>query len=265
MAENQTLRNLVRSLAGFIGDGAGGLLPKLGWDIADFNAFISKSETDTAWESFQRRKKSHPSGEASSSGSQLQGQKRSGEEDSAGSRKKTRTDESEHDQANGYPLLVSMNHPMSATYSPNTRPHNRNGMFPDSMRGADPSPLYMHQSPPTNASSPYNVSNSNMEPYQTSFISNVNMTLEPSISYDTSASRSAPSQQQRAGPNSTTGADELEPDDDPNRNEAYKLIQYAKISSILCLMITQLPHPGIILTTSNEILIIAYRCLYDQP
>jgi len=118
-----------------------------------------------------------------------------------------------------------MNHPMSAAYSPNTRPHNRNGMFSDPMRGTNASPLYMQQSPPTNASSPYNpVSNSTIESYQASFISNVNMTMEPSISYDTSSSRSGPSQ--RVGPNTPNNQDELEADDDPNKNEAYKLIQY---------------------------------------
>lgn len=228
MAENHTLRGLVRSLAGFIGDGAGGLLPKLGWDITDFNAFISKSETDTAWESHQRRKKSLP-GEASSSGSQLQGQKRPPEEDSVASRKKIRSDEPEHDQPNGYPLPF-LTHPISAAYSPNTAPRNRNGIFPDPMRGADPSPLYMHQSSSTTTSSPYNtVSSSTIEPYQAPFISNVNMTMESPISYDTSSSRSAPSQQRGGGSNTTTNTEELETDDDPNKHEAYKLIQYAQI------------------------------------
>ncbi|KAJ3534380.1 hypothetical protein NM688_g7146 [Phlebia brevispora] len=39
MQENQVLRQLLRSLSNFIGDGAGGLLPKLGWDLNDFNNF----------------------------------------------------------------------------------------------------------------------------------------------------------------------------------------------------------------------------------
>ncbi|KAF9452047.1 hypothetical protein P691DRAFT_805857 [Macrolepiota fuliginosa MF-IS2] len=229
MAENHTLRGLIRSLAGFIGEGAGGLLPKLGWDITDFNNFINKSETDTAWESYQRRKKTQPPGEASSSTSSLQGQKRPGEDDAVGSRKKSRSDDSERDPSNGYPLLVSLNHPMSAAYSPTTRPQDRNGMFSDLIRGANASPLYMQQqSPPTSTSSPYNtVSNSTMESYQAPYISNVNMAMESplsTVSYDTS-SRSGPPQQ-RVGPNTPSNADELEPDDDPNKNEAYKLIQY---------------------------------------
>lgn len=232
MAENHTLRGLIRSLAGFIGDGAGGLLPKLGWDMADFNNFINKSETDTAWESYQRRKKSQASGEASSSSSQQQGQKRSGEDDPVGSRKKSRSDEPERDQANGYPLLASMNHPMSAAYSPPTRPQERNGMFSELIRGTNASPLYMQQSPSTSTSSPYNtMSSSTMESYQASYVSNVNMTMESPLStipFDTSSTRSGPSQQQRVGPStpSNNNSDELESDDDPNKNEAYKLIQY---------------------------------------
>jgi hypothetical protein len=228
MTENHNLRGLIRSLAGFIGDGVGGILPKLGWDVADFNTFINKSETDTAWESFQRRKKSNASGEASSSSSQLQGQKRSMEDEPTSSRKKSRSDEPERNQTNGYPLLMSMNHPMSATYSPTTRPQDRNGVFSELIRGPNASPLYMHQSPPTSTSSPYNrIPNS--EPYQPSYISNVNMTMESPLSsapFDSSSSRSDPAQQQRIASTTSNGSDEPEIDDDPNKNEAYKLIQW---------------------------------------
>ncbi|KAG8834830.1 hypothetical protein FRC17_006938 [Serendipita sp. 399] len=37
--ENQALRQLVRDLSSFIGEGVGGFLPKLGWDIANFEEF----------------------------------------------------------------------------------------------------------------------------------------------------------------------------------------------------------------------------------
>ncbi|KXN86350.1 hypothetical protein AN958_10212 [Leucoagaricus sp. SymC.cos] len=229
MTENHTLRGLIRSLAGFIGEGTGGVLPKLGWDVADFNNFINKSETDTAWESYQRRKKAAVVGEASSSISQQQGQKRSVEDEPTGSRKKSRSDEPERDQTNGYPLL-SMNHPMSASYSPSMRTQERNGMFSDLIRGTNASPLYMHQSPSTSAASPpySTVPNSTMEPYQQSYVSNVNMTMESPLSaapFD-SSSRSGSSQQQRVPPSTPNNSDELELDDDPNKNEAYKLIQY---------------------------------------
>jgi len=88
MQENQTLRNLLRSLGSFIGDGAGGLLPKLGWDMSDFNNFVSRSETDTAWESFQRRKKSQSAQPAVSGSQTIQGQKRPTEGESNSNRSK---------------------------------------------------------------------------------------------------------------------------------------------------------------------------------
>ena len=55
--ENQALRQLVRDLSGFIGDGIGGFLPKLGWDIQSFEDFKSKGELDTMGESYAWRKK----------------------------------------------------------------------------------------------------------------------------------------------------------------------------------------------------------------
>jgi hypothetical protein len=223
MAENHTLRGLIRSLAGFIGDGAGGILPKIGWEVADFNNFVNKSETDTAWESHQRRKRLGVSGEASSSNSQPSGQKRPSEDDSVSSRKKSRSDESERDQANGYPLLA---YPMSTAYSPNTRSQDGSALFSDLIRPTNASPLYMHQSPPASTSPPY-ATISNNSAYQHSYMSNVNMTMEsslPTMPFNTSSSRTAPSQRP-SEPNTNSDSDELEPDDDPNKNEAYKLIQ----------------------------------------
>jgi hypothetical protein len=223
MAENHTLRGLIRSLAGFIGDGVGGILPKIGWESGDFNNFINKSETDTAWESHQRRKKLGVSGEASSSSSQISGQKRPSEDDSASSRKKSRSDEAERDQANGYPLLA---YSMSAAYSPSSRSQDGTAMFSDLIRPTNASPLYMHQSSPPSASSSYPTV-SNNSAYQHPYMSNVNMTMESPLStmpFNTSSSRTAPSQHP-AESNANSDSDELETDDDPNKNEAYKLIQ----------------------------------------
>lgn len=231
MAENHTLRGLIRSLAGFIGEGTGGLLSKLGWEPADFHSFVNKSETDTAWEGYQRRKKTNASGEASSSTSQLRGPKRPTEDELTSSRKKSRNDEPERDQSNNYPL-GSMNHPMSTGYAPLMRPQERNGMFSELIQGPNASSLYIHHSPPISTSSPYNaVHNANTEPYQSSYISNINMTIESPLSavpFDSSSSRSG-SSQQRVSTNTPNDSDELEVDDDPNKNEAYKLIQYVDI------------------------------------
>ena len=53
MQENQTLRNLIRSLGTYIGDGMGGILPSLGFDRPqEFMDFINRAETDTAFEGY---------------------------------------------------------------------------------------------------------------------------------------------------------------------------------------------------------------------
>lgn len=69
MAENHTLRGLLRSLSAFIGEGAGGVLPKLGWSLTDFDDYVNRTETDTAWESYQKRKNERPNAQAEASSS----------------------------------------------------------------------------------------------------------------------------------------------------------------------------------------------------
>jgi len=264
MTENHTLRGLIRSLAGFIGEGTGGLISKLGWELGDFQSFVNKSETDTAWEGYQRRKKSNASGEASSSTPQLQVPKRPVEDELATSRKKSRYDEPECDLPNSYPL-GPMSHPIPTSYAPPTRPQERNGMFSDLIKGRSASSLYIQQSPPINISSSYNpVPDANTELLKSSYISNVNMTIESPLStvpFDSSSSRSGSSQQQQVSTNTPNDSDELEIDDDPNKNEAYKLIQYVDTGSwgVHCQ-----PFPGTISTTLNAIPIIVYRYRYAQ-
>jgi hypothetical protein len=90
MQENQVLRSLLRGLSSFIGEGAGGVLPKLGWDINDFENFINRAETDTAWESFQRNKREKQANQAAASTSQplASARKRPGEDATSTSRAK---------------------------------------------------------------------------------------------------------------------------------------------------------------------------------
>lgn len=58
MQENQNLRNIIRNLGTYIGDGIGGILPSIGFERPqEFVEFINRAETDTAYEGFQRRKK----------------------------------------------------------------------------------------------------------------------------------------------------------------------------------------------------------------
>lgn len=228
MAENQTLRNLLRSLASFIGDGAGGLLPKLGWDLGDFNDFINKSETDTAWEGYHRRKKQHAA-EAEGSNTTSQPQKRSAEDEHTGSRpKKPRGDENDvKDNQNGFSLLVSMPPTIQPPplYPPTARP-DRNGIFNDLMR-SNGSQMFMQQSP-TSGSTQYNgAGGSNIDGYQPNYLPGVNLNIDQRVSSSTYDSPSSGSHAQQRGqePADSGASDEIDLEDDPKKTEAYKLIQ----------------------------------------
>jgi hypothetical protein len=72
MAENQTLRDLVKGLSGFIGDGGGGTLAQLGWTQDDFTKFVNRNPSDSAYESFQRHK-ADTTGAANGSGKRRSG------------------------------------------------------------------------------------------------------------------------------------------------------------------------------------------------
>ncbi|KAG6855028.1 hypothetical protein C0991_005957 [Blastosporella zonata] len=225
MAENQTLRGLLRSVAGFIGEGAGGLLPKLGWDMADFNHFLDRSETDTAWEGYQQRKKG-PTGAA---GPSILGQKRSAEDDpTLSGAKKARSGDTEAERnQNGFNLLVPMGAaPLSnnGIYSSTGRSgEGSGGMLSDLMRSSGDSPMYMQQPSPNNAYPGPSVGN-----YQTPYMSGVNLNLEPSLAPIpfTPPSTSNISTSQTLTAPSRPASEPLDDDDDPNKAEAYKLIHY---------------------------------------
>ncbi|KAG5648661.1 hypothetical protein DXG03_000007 [Asterophora parasitica] len=220
MAENQTLRGLLRSLAGFIGDGAGGLLPKLGWDMGDFTQFINRSETDTAWEGYQARKKAAES----------QGQKRPADDEPSGSRaKKARSGESELDRTqNGYNMLVPMGAASLSSngiYPSGSRNHEGSGgMLSDLMRNSSESPMYMQQpSPAGNAYAGSSVGN-----YPAPYMPGVNLNIEPSmapIPFTPPTSGTVSSQQISNPQQARQGSVEPLEEDDPNKVEAYKLIQ----------------------------------------
>ncbi|KDR83541.1 hypothetical protein GALMADRAFT_235749 [Galerina marginata CBS 339.88] len=233
MAENQTLRNLLRSLAAFIGEGAGGLLPKLGWDLVDFNDYINKSETDTAWEGYHKRKKGQNGETESSSSANIPtgnpSHKRSAESDPVNSRsKKPRNDDNEADSRNGFPMLVPMpttSLPPAPLYPPSSRNQERNGIFSELLRGSNGSPMFL-PSPATGASSQYpGSSSSNLDGYSPSSYlpGSVNLGMEQPSPYDSPTS--APVSQQRLH-QASDASDEIDHDDDPKKNEAYKLIHY---------------------------------------
>jgi hypothetical protein len=232
MEENQTLRNLLRNLATFIGDGAGGLLPKLGWEMSDFNNFVNRSETDTAWEGYQKRKKQTAVATAADSGASAtttSGLKRPADEDPVGSRsKKSRSGEKERDGRKNFPVITPANTASLATngmYPTGSRSQDVGGMFSDLMRSSSNSPNYITQASPTETPA-YNGS------YQTSYISGGNM-MEPSFAslpFNLTRRTAVPvqqslQQQQQSAAQAQASTEPLE-DDDPNKHEAYKLIRY---------------------------------------
>ncbi|KAJ7047537.1 hypothetical protein C8F04DRAFT_1059263 [Mycena alexandri] len=221
MEENQTLRTLLRSLGAFIGEGAGGLLPKLGWDLADFNNFINRSETDTAWQGYQRRKKA-----GDSASSMTQGQKRSADDDSTNSRKKTRANDHDADpNQNGYPVLVNMNPPMASNNMYGRE--SPNNLFSDLMRGGNGSPMFSNPSPTTNPAPGFAAGSQTN--YQNTYMSGVNMGVDsslPALSFSPPAPAPPAAMQQQPQTNQMSPPDQAEEDDDPNKSEAYKLIHY---------------------------------------
>ncbi|WWD05851.1 hypothetical protein V865_003934 [Kwoniella europaea PYCC6329] len=58
LKENKDLRNMVKNMAGFIGEGLGSCLPRLGLSADGLDAILTRSDTDTAYEAFVNLKAS---------------------------------------------------------------------------------------------------------------------------------------------------------------------------------------------------------------
>lgn len=226
MQENQVLRDLLKSLSSFIADGSGGILPKMGWEISDFNNFLNRSETDTAWESYQRHKR-----DASASAAATSGQKRPSDDDAMGSRsKRLRSTGGDGDTSESYPLLVPMNPnlppvPANGLYPP-TPSRSESGIFGELMRGpSGGSPMFTSSSP-NNSTGQYSTatatsvsaSGSSFQPsYGSPLNVNINSSMPsmPLVNTGNTSLQATRSQQ--------TPVEES--DRDPKRDEAYKLIQ----------------------------------------
>ncbi|KZT72599.1 hypothetical protein DAEQUDRAFT_663954 [Daedalea quercina L-15889] len=229
MHENQVLRDLLRSLSSFIGDGAGGLLPKLGWDLNDFNSFLNKSETDSAWESYQKHKQQKAADAAASGSQPSTGQKRPQEDDAlGGSSKRPRganEQNGERERADSFsnPMLVPL--PSAGPSMP------QNGMYQASARTHDTSLLNdflrttgMSAPSPTAASGSYGSSsnqaiggsfpNSFMGVHDDTGMSSMPMVGASPVSV----------QQPRVDP--TPPAVPEEDDVDSKKADAYKLVHY---------------------------------------
>ena len=219
MAENQTLRGLLRGVAAFIGEGAGGLLPKLGWDATEFNNFINKSETDTAWEGYHKRKKAQGSGAPAT----MQNRKRASEDDLASRSKKPRNeDNSLDDRQNGFSMLVQVPQSSATTpslYSASPQTQERPTMFSDLMQAPNGSQIFMQPSTSANSAQYPSPSVSNLGSYPPSYVPGVNMSMEQPLASSDGSSQGMPR------PNAVEPPDEIDDEDDPKKNEAYKLIR----------------------------------------
>ena len=229
MAENQVLRGFLRGLTEFIGDGAGGLLSKLGWSMQDFDKFVNKSETDTAYESFQRRKREGQSGSGSSA--QTSSRKRPADDDTANNApKKARgpgeRDDTEH-STDAFPVLMPRNSvtPSSNLYT--SRSPQDSSLFSDLLRGSNGSPMLI---PGPSSPSSYTVSSSQVPPsngsYQNSYVTPLNMGVDSttisSMSFVNNASTPTIPQQSRPSVGAIEDMDLV----DPKRMEAQKLISF---------------------------------------
>ncbi|KAI0346738.1 hypothetical protein BDW22DRAFT_1350987 [Trametopsis cervina] len=236
MQENQVLRQLLKSLSGFIGDGAGGLLPKLGWDLNDFNNFVNRSETDTAWESYQRHKKEEPP--APTNSTSTTSNKRPSDGDDNGRTKRPRsTGEQDSGDRDGYPLIMPVNSaavpnmPQSNMYPPqNSRSHESN-LFNDLMRGPGGSPMFASPSASSSNGQYSNNTTGNGSYSTASYMTPMNVNVDPSMSGMpmVNAPVQLPPARASSGsqaPKSVTVNNPADDDQDPKRHEAYKLIQY---------------------------------------
>jgi hypothetical protein len=229
MEENQQLRVLLRSISAFIGDGAGGLLERIGWTLSDFNNYVNKSETDTAWESYQRRKRNNPS----TSPANQQAQKRPSEDDNLNpSRAKRPRGRSEQDgeHEDRFNLFGPMSSSSTTTAhlgvypTSSARPPHDGNLFPPT------SPIFTRSPTATNDSSPYGgaPSASGAQPYTPSYLPPINVNIDNPSPYS-SANAHGSVQQQRPGdinPQEIPDDDD-DDDDDSNKNDAFKLIRCA--------------------------------------
>lgn len=225
------LRDLLRNLSSFIGDGAGGLLPKLGWDLNDFNSFLNKSETDSAWESYQRHKQ-QTAADAAASGSQPSaGQKRPQEDDPlAGPSKRSRgpnEQNGDRERADSFPnpMMAPLpsagpSVPQNGIYSASARPQDA-ALLNEFLRGTGMSA----SSPP--ASGSFGSSSQTMgTTYANSFVgsgagvhNDMGMPSMPMVG-------ASPVSVQPPRVDPTPPAVPEEDDVDSKKADAYKLVQY---------------------------------------
>ncbi len=230
MAENAQLRNLIRSLGSYIGDGLGGVLPTMGFDRPqEFIDFLNKAETDTAFESFQKRKGSGSGQSMQNSPNPLSmdlNKKRSLDEGLLASNKRAKSDHPTNGTSAYSALLPS---PSSAASTFNAS-GPRNSIAPNSfsdllsgsgssmyMTGAD-SPNHF-QTPPAQYPPVFHPPLAMPSGLNSSQTQNYMPPPAASTASSMASSRPSPS-------NANVPEDDDRPVDDPKLIEATKLIQY---------------------------------------
>lgn len=250
MTENLTLRNLLKSVAGFIAEGSGGMIQKLGFEMHEWTAFLDRTETDTAWESFQSRKHSQKTTQTSTAmssmlGPQSSSSKRPLEDDapSANHLKKSRTmsGDASVERPDGYHLLMPMGssvpptHPSASSMYPSTARSPQENIFSEVLRnGHGNSPVFMGSTPSSTsthypATSTSSTYSSYMPPIGIGVDQGMNSLPYPSNKNGTIT----PQQRILANPQDDEQDDEessLLELRDPKKVEAVKLIKYATVS-----------------------------------
>lgn len=227
MQENQGLRSLLRGLSSFIGEGAGGILPKLGWDINDFENFINRTETDTAWESFQRHKREKQVNQVVAPTSQLASSSRKRSLDESGSRSKRQRAFEDGERDTDYSLIgpPSGNVPSNGFSRAST---SDQAMFNEMIRPTNGSPMFMN---PSSANQPqFSGQSSSSLPFvqsgQTQQQYVHTMGLESSVGSVPVSSATAPLLPPPRYNQPSRDSPEVEDIPDPKKDEAGKLIHY---------------------------------------
>lgn len=228
MQENQVLRSLLRSLSSFIGEGAGGVLPKLGWDLNDFENFVNRAESDTAWESFQRNKRDKQTTQVANAPTQTSTstRKRSGDDSAPSSRaKRPRGFTEDGDRDTEYTMLA----PPPGPVAPNgfSRPSATDQtMFNELMRSSNGSPMFMNSaspnqnqfSGPSSGNLPFAQAGQPQQYLHT-------LGLDSSLTSVTVPSNNTPVLPPPRFNPTSRDSPEIEDNPDPKKDEASKLIQ----------------------------------------
>ena len=229
MAENHTLRGLLRSLGAFIGEGAGGVLPKLGWSLPDFENYVNRTETDTAWESFHKRKNDVQSVQPDPSTSKQ----------ATGSRKRPADDAGSNRDKRPRSMTADVDHPRDLPVISNSIPPDGTTTLNDLLRtNASGSPLFITSQSAASQSS-YPASASGSVPFTptgtgstSSFLHGLGLESPTNAPTDP-VSLSLP--QPRINQTTATVMDTSEDNEtyDPKIEEAGKLISYAQVIPFL--------------------------------